>query len=39
MTDLQGVKGKTIATYGIGAPPQVAFQVTLAKAGIDPKRT
>lgn len=30
------VKGKTIATYGIGAPPQVAFQVTLAKAGIDP---
>lgn len=32
------VKGKTIATYGIGAPPQVAFQVTLAKAGIDPER-
>ncbi len=31
------VKGKTIATYGIGAPPQVAFQVTLAKAGIDPE--
>src|ERR1700735_5240670 len=29
-------QGKTIATYGIGAPPQVAFQVTLAKAGIDP---
>ena len=28
---------KTIATYGIGAPPQVAFQVTLAKAGIDPE--
>src|SRR6201996_9378463 len=37
ITDLQGVKGKTIATYGIGAPPQVAFQVTLAKAGIDPE--
>jgi NitT/TauT family transport system substrate-binding protein len=36
ITDLAGVKGKTIATYGIGAPPQVAFQVTLAKAGIDP---
>jgi len=35
--DLAGVKGKTIATYGIGAPPQVAFQVTLAKAGIDPE--
>ncbi len=31
------LKGKTIATYGIGAPPQVAFQVTLAKAGIDPE--
>jgi NitT/TauT family transport system substrate-binding protein len=35
--DVAGVKGKTIATYGIGAPPQVAFQVTLAKAGIDPQ--
>src|SRR6202050_1517379 len=35
--DLAGVKGKTLATYGIGAPPQVAFQVTLAKAGIDPE--
>jgi NitT/TauT family transport system substrate-binding protein len=35
--DLAGVKGKTIATYGIGAPPQVAFQVTLFKAGIDPE--
>lgn len=37
ITDLAGVKGKTIATYGIGAPPQVAFQVTLKKAGIDPE--
>jgi sulfonate transport system substrate-binding protein len=37
VADLAGVKGKTIATYGIGAPPQVAFQVTLAKAGIDPE--
>ena len=35
--DIAGVKGKTIATFGIGAPPQVAFQVTLAKAGIDPE--
>jgi NitT/TauT family transport system substrate-binding protein len=35
--NLADVKGKTIATYGIGAPPQVAFQVTLAKAGIDPE--
>ncbi len=34
---IQDVKGKTIATYGIGAPPQVAFQVTLKKAGIDPE--
>ncbi|ESY64961.1 hypothetical protein X743_30340 [Mesorhizobium sp. LNHC252B00] len=31
------MRGKTIATYGIGAPPQVAFQVTLAKNGIDPE--
>jgi NitT/TauT family transport system substrate-binding protein len=37
VTDLAGVKGKTIATYGIGAPPQVAFQVSLKKAGIDPE--
>jgi NitT/TauT family transport system substrate-binding protein len=36
VTDIAGVKGKTIATFGPGAPPQVAFQVTLAKAGIDP---
>ena len=35
--DIAGVKGKTIATYGIGAPPQAAFQVTLYKAGIDPE--
>jgi NitT/TauT family transport system substrate-binding protein len=35
--DIAGVKGKTIATYSPGAPPQVAFQVTLYKAGIDPE--
>jgi NitT/TauT family transport system substrate-binding protein len=35
--DLAGVKGKTIATFGAGAPPQVAFQVSLYKAGIDPE--
>jgi len=35
--DIAGVKGKTIATFGPGAPPQVAFQVTLYKAGIDPE--
>ena len=34
--DLAGVKGKTIATFAPGAPPQVAFQVSLYKAGIDP---
>lgn len=34
---LADVKGKTIATYGIGVTPQVAFQVTLKKAGIDPE--
>jgi len=35
--DLAGVKGKTIATYDVVSPPKVAFQVTLAKAGIDPE--
>ncbi|PRH84270.1 ABC transporter substrate-binding protein [Labrys okinawensis] len=34
---LADAKGKTIATYGIGAPPQVAFQVSFAKAGLDPE--
>ena len=34
--DLKGVKGRTIATYAPGAPPQVAFQVSLYKVGIDP---
>jgi NitT/TauT family transport system substrate-binding protein len=35
--DIAGVKGKTIATYDVVSPPKVAFQVTLAKAGIDPE--
>ncbi|NEV76753.1 ABC transporter substrate-binding protein [Rhodopseudomonas sp. BR0C11] len=35
--DLAGVKGKTIASYDVVSPPKVAFQVTLAKAGIDPE--
>jgi NitT/TauT family transport system substrate-binding protein len=37
VVDLTGVKGKTIATYGIGSTPQVAFQVSLKRAGIDPE--
>jgi NitT/TauT family transport system substrate-binding protein len=36
VVDIAGVKGKTIATYDVLSPPKVAFQVTLAKAGIDP---
>jgi NitT/TauT family transport system substrate-binding protein len=36
--DVSGVKGKTIATYDVVSPPKVAFQVTLAKAGIDPEQ-
>src|ERR1700683_2457489 len=35
--DIAGVKGKTIASYDVVSPPKVAFQVTLAKAGIDPE--
>lgn len=35
---LADVKGKTIATWDPGAPPKVAFSVTLAKAGIDPEQ-
>ncbi|HEY0328301.1 MAG TPA: ABC transporter substrate-binding protein [Rhodopseudomonas sp.] len=37
VTDIAGVKGKTIASYDVVSPPKVAFQVTLAKAGIDPE--
>ncbi len=37
ITDIAGVKGKTIASYDVVSPPKVAFQVTLAKAGIDPE--
>jgi NitT/TauT family transport system substrate-binding protein len=35
--DIAGIKGKTIASYDVVSPPKVAFQVTLAKAGIDPE--
>ena len=35
--ELKDVAGKRIATYDVAAPPKVAFQVTLAKAGIDPE--
>lgn len=38
ITTLDQLKGKKIATYGPGAPPKVAFAVTLAKAGIDPEQ-
>ncbi len=36
--DIAGIKGKTIASYDVVSPPKVAFQVTLAKAGIDPEK-
>lgn len=36
--ELKDVAGKRIATYDVAAPPKVAFQVTLAKAGIDPEQ-
>lgn len=35
---LADVKGKTIATYGLGVSPQIAFQIVLAKAGLDPEK-
>lgn len=38
VTDIQGVRGKRIASYDVASPPKVAFQVTLAKAGIDPEQ-
>jgi NitT/TauT family transport system substrate-binding protein len=38
VTDLAGVKGKRIVSYGPGSPPKVSFAVTLAKAGIDPEQ-
>jgi NitT/TauT family transport system substrate-binding protein len=38
VTDLAGVKGKRIASYGPGSPPKISFSVTLAKAGIDPEQ-
>ncbi len=38
VTDVAGVKGKRIATWEAGAPPKVAFSVTLAKAGLDPEQ-
>jgi NitT/TauT family transport system substrate-binding protein len=36
--DIAGVKGKTIASYDVASSPKIAFQVTLAKAGIDPEK-
>ena len=34
--DLKDLKGKTIATFVMGASPQTVLQVSLAKAGVDP---
>ena len=33
---LQDLKGKTIVSYDVAAPPKHSFQVALAKAGLDP---
>ena len=38
ITTLEGLKGKTIASYDVAAPPKHSFQVALAKAGLDPER-
>jgi len=34
--DLKDLKGKTIATFVMGASPQTVLQVSIAKAGLDP---
>jgi NitT/TauT family transport system substrate-binding protein len=34
--DLKDLKGKTIATFVMGASPQTVLQVSMAKAGLDP---
>jgi NitT/TauT family transport system substrate-binding protein len=34
--DLKDLKGKTIATFVMGASPQTVLQVSIAKAGVDP---
>ncbi len=33
---LEDLKGKTIVSYDVAAPPKHSFQVALAKAGLDP---
>ena len=38
ITNLEGLKGKTIATWDVASPPRVTFGVALAKAGIDPDK-
>jgi NitT/TauT family transport system substrate-binding protein len=35
--DLKDLKGKTIATYVMGASPQTVLQVSIFKAGVDPQ--
>lgn len=37
ITDLEGLRGKTIVSYDVASPPKLSFQVTLARAGIDPE--
>src|SRR3984957_20294163 len=36
LKDLKDLKGKTIATFVMGASPQTVLQVSIAKAGVDP---
>ncbi len=38
ITSLSQIKGKRIVTWEPGAPPKIAFSVTLAKAGLDPEQ-
>ena len=35
--ELKDLKGKTIATFALGASPQTVLQVSIAKAGLDPQ--
>ncbi|MCA0431636.1 MAG: ABC transporter substrate-binding protein [Proteobacteria bacterium] len=38
ITDIKQVAGKRIASYDVASPPKIAFQVTLARNGIDPEQ-
>ncbi|MDR3516689.1 MAG: ABC transporter substrate-binding protein [Azospirillaceae bacterium] len=37
ITDIKGLKGKTIASWDVASPPRVTFGVALAKSGLDPE--